>query len=209
MSFFRLLPPINLFPRGETLFLFPLIIILEFNLCSEKYSKTFSKLVLAKFLHQLGGNIQRLFCLQNCLSRKSSISRKYSKTFPPASSIPAATSNHPAVSSSNLQQQPAAATSNHPAVSSSNLQQQPAAATSSSNQQQQTATISSNNQQQQSTAETSSSIQRQQSTAAISSNNQQPQLASIHQPALTQPPATVRQASARLKPASVGYHYGS
>ena len=34
--------------------------------------------------HQYPGNIQRLFRLQNCLSRKSSKSWKYSKTFLPA-----------------------------------------------------------------------------------------------------------------------------
>ena len=88
-----------------------------------KYSRTILKLVLAKFLHRLFENIQRLFCLQNCLSRKpSTISRKLSKT---AGQQPAA-----AISSSNQQQQPAATTS------SSNQQQQPAAATSNSNQQQ-------------------------------------------------------------------------
>ena len=49
-----------------------------------KYSQTISKLVLAKFPHRLGGNIQRLLRLQNCHSRKSPISRKYSKTSSPA-----------------------------------------------------------------------------------------------------------------------------
>ena len=88
-----------------------------------KYSKAISELVLAKFPHHLGENIQRLlrlqnflgrksstprkyskpFSPQNCLSRKSSISWNYSKTFPPSSSIPAATINHPATSSSNHQ----------------------------------------------------------------------------------------------------------
>ena len=34
--------------------------------------------------HQYPGNIQRLFCLQKCRSRKSSISRKYPKTSSPA-----------------------------------------------------------------------------------------------------------------------------
>ena len=33
--------------------------------------------------HQYPGNIQRLFCLQNCLSRKSIKSWKFSKTFSP------------------------------------------------------------------------------------------------------------------------------
>ena len=48
-----------------------------------KYTKTTSKIVLAAN-HQYPGNIQRLCRLQNCLSRKSSISRKVSKTFSPA-----------------------------------------------------------------------------------------------------------------------------
>ena len=72
---------------------------------SWKYSKTFSpakvslpqmiiileilkdffdcKIVLAANHHYLE-NIQRLFCLQKCLRRKSSLSWKYSKTFSPA-----------------------------------------------------------------------------------------------------------------------------
>ena len=41
------------------------------------------KIVLAAN-HQYPGNLQRLFCLQNYLSRKSSKSREYSKTFWPA-----------------------------------------------------------------------------------------------------------------------------
>ena len=48
-----------------------------------KHSKTTSKLVLASN-HQNPGTFQRRFRLQNCLSRKSSISRKHSKTFLPA-----------------------------------------------------------------------------------------------------------------------------
>ena len=71
---------------------------------SWKYSKTFAcKIVLAANHHYHGniqnffawkivlaanhhyhGNIQRLFLLQNCLSRKSSLSWNYSKTFSPA-----------------------------------------------------------------------------------------------------------------------------
>ena len=102
-------------------------------------------------------NIQRLFRLQICLSRKlSTIFRKYSKTFGQQSIT--------AINSINQQYQLAAATS------SSNQRQQQAAATTainSSNQQQpSTATINSNNQQQQSTASTSSSIRQQQSTTA-------------------------------------------
>ena len=119
-----------------------------------------------------GENIQRLFRLQNCLSRELSISQKYSKTFQAASSIPAATSNHPATSIP-------AATSNHPASSipaaTSNQQQQSAAATSITNQQQQraAATCSSNVQQQ--PAATRSSNQQQQTATAINSSNQQQQ----------------------------------
>ena len=41
------------------------------------------KVVLAEN-HPYPGNIQKLFCLQNCLSRESSLSWKYSKTFSPA-----------------------------------------------------------------------------------------------------------------------------
>ena len=48
-----------------------------------KYSQTISKHFSAKFLHHLGENIERFFRLQNCLSQKSSISRKYSETFSP------------------------------------------------------------------------------------------------------------------------------
>ena len=91
---------------------------------SWKYSKTFSlaklsqppniiileifkdfsagKIVLTA-KHQNPGNVQRLFRLQNCLSRKTSLSLKYSKVFSPTSSIPAATSNHPATSSNHQQ----------------------------------------------------------------------------------------------------------
>ena len=122
-----MLPSTSLLPRSETLFRFPLINIMEIF----KDFLAF-RIVLAAF-HQYPANIQRLFRLQNCLSRKSSVSQKYSKTFRPASSVPAATSNNPAVNSSNQQKQSTAATS------SSNQQQQPAAATSSSNQQQQSA----------------------------------------------------------------------
>ena len=42
-----------------------------------------SKIVIAAN-HQSPGNIQRLFRLQDCLSRKSSLPWKYSKTFSPA-----------------------------------------------------------------------------------------------------------------------------
>ena len=70
-------------------------------------------------------NIQRLFRLQNCLSRKSLNSRKNSKIFQQQQQQQSSA----ATSSSNQQQQLAKATS------SSNHQQQPAKATSSSNQQ--------------------------------------------------------------------------
>ena len=111
-------------------------------------------------------NIQRLFRLQICLSRKlSTIFRKYSKTFGQQSRT--------AINSINQQYQPAAA-----ATSSSNQQQQPAAATSSSNnsnqQQQSTATINSNNQQQQSTAAINSINQQQHSTTTINYSNNRP-----------------------------------
>ena len=130
--------------------------------------------------HQYPGNIQKLFRLQNCLSRNSSISWKYSKNFLPANlSEPQlinileifkdffTSKHHP---NSNEQ-------------SSSNQLQRSATATSSSNQQ-------------------SFSNEQQQSTAAISSKKQQQQPEFIHQPALTQPKATVRPACARLVPAS-------
>ena len=41
------------------------------------------KIVLAEN-HPYPGNVQSFFCLQNCLSRESSLSWKYSKTFSPA-----------------------------------------------------------------------------------------------------------------------------
>ena len=121
--------------------------------------KIFKDFFACKFVlttkHQQPENIQRLFRLQICLSRKSStIFRKYSKTFW-------------ATNSSNQQQPPAAA------INSSNQQQQSTAATSSSNQQQPpAAAINSSNQQQQSTAATSSSNQQQQPATAINSSNQ-------------------------------------
>ena len=113
-----------------------------------KYSKT---------LQQQPENIQRLFCLQICLSRKSATTWKYSKTFR-------------AINNSSQHQQPAAA------INSSNQHQQPAAAINSSNQHQQPAAAinSSSNQQQQPAAATNTSNQQQQSTAAINSSNQLP-----------------------------------
>ncbi len=170
--FIRLLPSTTLLPRGETLFHIPLIIILktfkDFFAC---------KLVLAAN-DQQPENIQRLFRLQTCLSRKSSTTRKNSKTFSPANlSQPqiidnpkkfkdifackiALVANHQYPGNiqrfSGQQKQSTAATSNHPATSSSNQQQQSTAATSSSNQQQQsTAAINGSNRQQQLTTTTS------------------------------------------------------
>ena len=127
--FIRLLPPTSLFPGGETLFHFPLINIPEI----------FKDFLACRFIlaanQQNPRNIQRLFRLQNCLGRKSTLSWNNSKNLRPASSNPAATSNHPAASSNQpatSSNQPATSSNQqqHPATSSSNQQQQPAAATS-------------------------------------------------------------------------------
>ena len=165
------IPFFSLFPRGETLFHFSPINILEifkdFPPTTRKYSKTF---------HRAPENIQRLFRLQICLGRKSQLfSGNIQRLFGLQSTA--------ATSSGNQQQQPAAATSctnqqqqSAAATSSINQQHQPAQSTSSSNQQQQPmAAINSSNQQQQSTAAINSSNQQQQSTAAINSSNQQQQ----------------------------------
>ena len=123
--------------------------------------KTISTFVFAKFLNRLFENIQTLFHLQLCLSRKSPTTRKKSKTFSPPNlsqpqiiNIPEIFKDFPATNSSNEQQQPAAATSSSnqqqqptAAINSSNQQQQPAAATNSSNQQQQPAATTSNSNQ--------------------------------------------------------------
>ena len=146
----------------------------DFSSTTRKNSETF---------HQKPENIQRLFRLQNCLSRRSSISRKYSKNFRPASSTTAA--------SSNQQQQPASSIP----TASSNQQQQSAAATSK---QYPAATsdhpATSSNQQQQSTEAISYSNQ-QQSTAATNSSNKQ-----------RQPAFILLAAPTRSTPASVSYH---
>ena len=85
-------------PRGETLFHLPLTSILEifkdFFACKfvlaaiQQQSEIFKDFFACKFvlaaIQQQSENIQRLFRLQICLSRKSSTTRKYSKTFPPA-----------------------------------------------------------------------------------------------------------------------------
>ena len=103
--FIRCLPSTTYFPEAK----------LSSTLLPSKFWKS------SKTFHRQPENIQRLFRLQNCLSRKSPISQKFSKTFQ---------QQQPAAISSSNQQQSAAA------PSSSNQQQQPAAATRSSNQQQ-------------------------------------------------------------------------
>ena len=50
----------------------------------ELFKDIFACEIVVAATHQYSENIQRLFRLQNCLSRKSSISWKYSKTFSPA-----------------------------------------------------------------------------------------------------------------------------
>ena len=50
----------------------------------ERLKDFFARRIVLSANHQYPGNIQRLFCLQKCLSRKSSISRKYPKTSSPA-----------------------------------------------------------------------------------------------------------------------------
>ena len=127
--FIRLLPSTILLPRGETLFHFPPINILQifkdFPSTTRKYSKTslpaklsqpqitnnpeifkdivacksvlaanhqqpeiikdfFACKVVLAAIHQQPENIQRLFRLQKCLGRRSTVSWKYSKTFSPA-----------------------------------------------------------------------------------------------------------------------------
>ena len=113
------------------------------------------------FPNHLGENIQRLFRLQNCLSRKSSISRIYSKTFLPAKL------SEPQIIDILEIFKAFPASKQYP--SSSNQQKQPATAFNSSNQQQQsTAASSSSNQQQRPAAATSISNQLQQPAAATS-----------------------------------------
>ena len=160
--FIRLLLSTTNFPEAN----------LSSTFLSPIFWKIFKDFFACKFVlaakHQQPENIQRLFRLQICLSRKSStIFRKYSETFWAINSSNQQQQSTAATSSSNQQQQPAAA------INSSNQQQQSTAATSSSNQQQQpAAAINSSNQQQQSTAATSSSNQQQRPAAAINSSNQ-------------------------------------
>ena len=176
-------------PRGETLFHLPLTNILEniqrlFNNNPEIF-KDFSS---------APENIQRLFRLQICLSRKTSTTRKYSDFFA-CKFVLAAKHQQPgniqrlfslqscrsrksstifwkysktfwATNSSNQQQQPAAA------INSSHQQQPPAAATSSSHRQQPKAATSNSNQQQQPAAAINSSNQKQRPATAINSSNQ-------------------------------------
>ena len=134
--FIHFLPSTTLLPRGETLFHLSPINIVEkfkdFSPTTRNYSKTF---------HQQPENIQRLFRLQHCLSRKSSAPENIQRLFWPAklsqpqiTNIPEVFKDFPA-NSNNQQKQPAAA------MNSSNQQRQPAAATSSNNQQQQSAFI--------------------------------------------------------------------
>ena len=108
------------------------------------FSKTTSKIVLVANL-QYPENIRRRFRLQTCLTRKSSISPKYSKTFSPAEL------SWPQIIKTLEIFREFFASKQYPSCNqqlTSNQQQQPAAATSSSNQQQQsTAPINSSNQQ--------------------------------------------------------------
>ena len=165
-----------LLPRGETLFHLPLINILEifkdFPSAPENIQrlfidnpKVFKDFFACKFVlaanHQQPENIQRLFRLQNCLSRKSSAPEKSQRLFhlqnclcrkssapeniqrlfrlqnclsceQPTISRKCSKTFWPAISSIDQQHQPAAATN-----SNQQQQQQPAAAINSSNQQQQ------------------------------------------------------------------------
>ena len=127
--FIRWLPSTTLLPRGETLFHFPLINIL-------KVFKYFfgCKLALAAN-HQQPENIQRRFRLQNCLSRNSSISRKYSKTFRPTKAI--YSSNQQSSSKQYPRSKQRSSSKQYPSrnqQSSSNQQQQSTAAINSNNQ---------------------------------------------------------------------------
>ena len=144
--FIRLLLSTTNFPEAKlsSTFLSPIFwkIFKDHPPTTRKYSKTF---------HQQPENIQNLFRLQNCLNRKSSTTREYSKTFW-------------AINSSHQQQQSTAATN----------KQQSTAATNSSNQQQQsTAAISNSNQQQQPATAINSSNQKQHSTTTINCSNNQ------------------------------------
>ena len=161
-----------------TAIIFIRLLLSTTNFPEAKLSSTFLSPIFWKYSktpHQQSENIQRLFRLQICLSRKSSTTRKYSKTFW-------------AINSGNQQQQSTAATS------SSNQQQQPAAAINSSNKQQQsTAATSSSNQQQQPAAAISNSNQQKRPKAATSNNNQLQQQSAFVLPAPL-PPSTTTHA---------------
>ena len=143
----------------------------------KKYSKTISKLIVAKLPHHLGENIQRLFRLQKCLSRNSSNSWNYSKTFSPAELCQPQIINLPKVFKDFFVCKIVSA-ANHQYTGSiqkfpARKQQQSTAATSSSNEQQQPAEATSRSkQQQQPAAATSRSNQQQQPAAATCNNNQ-------------------------------------
>ena len=151
IMFVRLISSTTLLPRGETLlptaFTWLFRKYLHFSSTSKpanhQHPKIFKYIFACGIVlaanHQYPGNIQRLAEQQQSTAATS---------YHPASSIPAATSNHPARCSSNQQQQSTAA------INSSNQQQQRAAATSSRNQQQQPPTATSSSGQQQRTAAT-------------------------------------------------------
>ena len=68
------------------------------NFPEAKFSSIFLSLIFwiySKTLQQQPENFQRLFRLQNCLSRKSATTRKYSKTFSPAKLSWPQVSNNP------------------------------------------------------------------------------------------------------------------
>ena len=167
--FIRSLPSTTNFPEAK----------LSSTFLSPIHWKIFKDFFACKFVlaanHQQPENIQRLFRLQICLSRISSTTRKYSKTFWAINSSNQQQPSTAATNSNHQQQQPTAT------INSSNQQQPSTAATNSNHQQQQpAATINSSNQQQPSTAATSSNHQQQQPAATINSSNQQQPAATIN-----------------------------
>ena len=75
--------PINILKMFKNFFACKIVVA-----ANQRYSEKFkdfsdSKIVLAA-THQYSENVQKLFRLQNCRSRKSAISWKHSKIFPPA-----------------------------------------------------------------------------------------------------------------------------
>ena len=112
---------------------FPLFYFSPINIL-ETFKDFFACKIVLAANHQQPENIQRLFRLQICLSRKSStIFRKNSKTFWAINSSNQQQQSTTVINSCIQQQQSTAATS------SSNQQQQPAAAINTSNLQQQLA----------------------------------------------------------------------